>query len=1139
MTNPQLNAFLCDCCERYREIVLLYERGASGGPQAPNFCPILGTMASLTIAKLCAGLWKHRFGGMMTGGAGVPFWGVDPKGNALDYNTRSGQPPGSSSVQSINLGPSEKVVINGGAGVSRLDVASWLARARAFSYFEYLTMSDQVWMTTTMASIFSSIGYKRKHAFYLRQTALHVLSTLRGSRESLSRGPSRLRIKSMDADLDSMHLVSEQDSVTGKVDGSSRVRTNGALECMKKVCEVLGIALKTPKPAANENNSFFAPLSDDEEDWLDDFDNNDDLNTESSELATTTSPNSIISPSASVASLFKNRVRVPRLRHMGREEQLEVSDILQTVVLRTKAATAEVQQPPLPQLPIDDAVTDKPSRVEVIPMPVMARGVMGGVAGVPVVRKLVVLRQPARKAPYSKSLSELKGSEKQAQRDLFIYNPYAQSGAGKKKAKEEKPVQKALDDPKRRTKTGLRRRQEERERFGKKSATLLFEKPSKGAKGVEQTAPWSIPIEVIPDQPLLQLIKPDRISLDALMVFEGERTQFTIELENVSTVPVHFLRLSFLETYSSDAQPSSTEGIEEPEQIFERDVYYQSLRPFWIEHDELEKNPIARTGSIMRLGPAAPELLKVNLLPGDKTVIRVGVFGKRWWYVKLSTASNPRLTLNRYSTGCVFKIEYSSFDALQSDPENEPSHIFTREIDFPVVLTVQPALEATNIDVIIVGLRAGKNAAMSSTDVSLSASRDEGAAAIEAATNALQPTMKSLSLQDMTVSPGFSLGEEEMNMAAAASAVVSREFFLLTFDLKNTWKHSFEAVFETYENDEAQTPTMVSKFLISPNMTKRVMLPLRRVDIPDAVLTRPIPTPQWKQFVVGRTMRLSTAEELARRVAFWLKEELLGGLDVGFAIEDPRLPSANAPTDAKDRPPLRWRRGRVLARWMFGRGRWGMLDALRELRLEPSMVEVALVEKIKFKIDVRPDLAPDAEDEAGICSRVEGTRYRVKPRHFVHLTWTLTSPIDPDEADAALILRIQPVQELGSGQLQLVDPIPLKRLIYVGSLQVPLKRPSAAPAAEPTTQPAESTDTTSDDAPPPPQSVVALPGPDTTPYPQHTVPVMFLAKGVYRFLYHTERVPFPDESGEDQKPAALRVQGEIVWGMEEVIIEVE
>jgi hypothetical protein len=46
-----------------------------------------------------------------------------------------------------------------------------------------------------------------------------------------------------------------------------------------------------------------------------------------------------------------------------------------------------------------------------------------------------------------------------------------------------------------------------------------------------------------------------------------------------------------------------------------------------------------------------------------------------------------------------------------------------------------------------------------------------------------------------------------------------------------------------------------------------------------AVFDRPIPTPTWRQFVVGNVKKLAPQEEAHHRMLFWYREILLGGLE--------------------------------------------------------------------------------------------------------------------------------------------------------------------------------------------------------------------------------------------------------------------
>lgn len=64
-------------------------------------------------------------------------------------------------------------------------------------------------------------------------------------------------------------------------------------------------------------------------------------------------------------------------------------------------------------------------------MSVLVKGIAGGVIGVPVLRRLEVVRQAARKTPHQHPISKLNSAETIAAsgvKDPFLYNPYAKQG---------------------------------------------------------------------------------------------------------------------------------------------------------------------------------------------------------------------------------------------------------------------------------------------------------------------------------------------------------------------------------------------------------------------------------------------------------------------------------------------------------------------------------------------------------------------------------------------------------------------------------------------------------------------------------------------------------------------------------------
>lgn len=53
---------------------------------------------------------------------------------------------------------------------------------------------------------------------------------------------------------------------------------------------------------------------------------------------------------------------------------------------------------------------------------------------------------------------------------------------------------------------------------------------------------------------------------------------------------------------------------------------------------------------------------------------------------------------------------------------------------------------------------------------------------------------------------------------------------------------------------------------------------MKTISLPPAQTLKPIPTPDWKQFVVGKLKSFTPQEDRIRRILFWYKEALIGGL---------------------------------------------------------------------------------------------------------------------------------------------------------------------------------------------------------------------------------------------------------------------
>ena len=105
-------------------------------------------------------------------------------------------------------------------------------------------------------------------------------------------------------------------------------------------------------------------------------------------------------------------------QHLSRFEQLELLTTLQRVVLKSNSLKANTGPVVIVDLDSSQNGSD-----------VLVKSVGGSVCGVPVCRKVVVLKQAARRVPFFHDISELSASiSKKAKNDPFIYNPHAKRG---------------------------------------------------------------------------------------------------------------------------------------------------------------------------------------------------------------------------------------------------------------------------------------------------------------------------------------------------------------------------------------------------------------------------------------------------------------------------------------------------------------------------------------------------------------------------------------------------------------------------------------------------------------------------------------------------------------------------------------
>ncbi|TPX66055.1 hypothetical protein SpCBS45565_g04757 [Spizellomyces sp. 'palustris'] len=996
-SHPQFRMLICDIPDRYREIASLYER--SFQPGHPGFYPLLHIHACLDMARYLAAMWVAKFNGPVTNGAGVMLVVSESKGIAdIASNiglSGSGTRAASTAGTATTVGPAfdkDRIILNGGLGTSKVDVSTWVMRAWA-SGVEYLTLSDQIGCVTSISTAYAQIGYKKKHAFFLRQTALLLLATLKGNRKA--------RV--------SMSDVSEIGSEGGR--SAQLTHTRGLFECMRRVCETFGVG-DTIAVEGREPADATTSVEEDDDEWLDLYFDEDDLDMDELDAHDIMSKKIQISrlrygwPDLQVDVLkecmeiseaadshaayitYALRLLNRLYKHLSEQEQVELLEAMHTAAARSKALEVAIGPNNNPLKP--------------------PCALVKGASKVPVLRRLRFVRQLATGMPYPHPRSSLDGTVTAAAKaaDPFLYNPFAAKTIAAKGNKdlgrdvilivnepayfdvtlanpfsfdlevqsllinttgipfkprpistvipaesrsftvrlsgiplapgtllikgctvrlfagavEEDiaPLQRLLDDPRQKTKDGRRKRQDERERFGKKRIEFSEKRKedgSVGPKGEKEVPEWSLPIKVIPEQPLVQVVRESLLSPGPMMLFEGERATFPIHLENIGTTPVDFLTLGFAESYlpeAAGAEPIDG-AAEEPEDVYERDVHDRSIRVFWLEKEVGGRIPIAKVAD------TAVERIPVALAPGGKVTIVIGALGKKW-----STGGTIKLdyghvgSLKKPSKNQAIEDAQSSPTECIQEPTSPPDdHFYTRQILIPVLMTVQPALQPLNMDILLLSEASSSSSILMSTT-------PNGAM--------IDGTQRNLSMEEMTLDAELALLQQE----GLPEEDRKRDHCLFTFDLRNVWRSPFEVVFEVFDGAEDKTPSHSTKTIVHAGMTKRILLPIKRIHLPSATTTLPIPQPDWKQFVVGKTRRLSPSEDRERRTLFWYREALVGGV---------------TPLQHSQQPSMT--RGRIVATWYYSQARVGSLS-LRGLRLRRGLLSVLKREEVRIEVKVVP-----------------------------------------------------------------------------------------------------------------------------------------------------------------------------------------
>ncbi|WWC88812.1 uncharacterized protein L201_003725 [Kwoniella dendrophila CBS 6074] len=328
------------------------------------------------------------------------------------------------------------------------------------------------------------------------------------------------------------------------------------------------------------------------------------------------------------------------------------------------------------------------------------------------------------------------------------------------------------------------------------------------------------------DELPLAWIKRTSLTHGTVMLYNGETSTIRITLENSSSVPIDFVKLTFDDSTAREAQAVIQEGELTPEQAYE------------IEYDQLHKPVFAWSKDNNE---------KFEIAPGGRLNLDVKCLGK---------------------VGCTdgtIRIDYGYLNRPPStDSKDEQGYspsattsnsFYTRQITFPVLFTVYHTIDVHSLDLTRLGSPSGSSLLHLVNGMSG-----------ETTKNGNRPKMERLASTSYAT-------EERLRTALREES--DDDHCLLSLSVRNVYGVPFEVTLERRDSEDSSNQESVEcTRLVPPGATERMILPLPRRIISKDILSKPIPTLSERQYIVDKqkksTSRLNREKEL-----FWYREEIL------------------------------------------------------------------------------------------------------------------------------------------------------------------------------------------------------------------------------------------------------------------------
>jgi len=433
--------------------------------------------------------------------------------------------------------------------------------------------------------------------------------------------------------------------------------------------------------------------------------------------------------------------------------------------------------------------------------------------------------------------------------------------------------------------------------------------------------PKTIPVTVIENQPLV-LAHSSSLPQSALMVLEGERKVFNVVFQNLTEVPVDILFFSFQDSTTTQLQAALASKDMQPSEIYEYEILLLKKRALLWKNQTQKPKPLLSTNGASTESSKRESAVVPFIAPQSTASFDIEVLGK------------PGLT------NASVQMDYGYLGV----PRNQVTgRFYTRQVIFPVTITVNASIELLRVDFIPF---------QTSVDF---LETDEVSSTSCGTINDKSEQIKKLFRQaKVRDGPG--------------------EYCLMTLDLRNAWPQPLKVNLQvreppkSLEQEEAEwvNPYETSDTIQAGHQSRFVVL-IKRVHLSNPTAKIPSLSGTQRQFVVSTTKPTADQERLSRE-AFWFREEILKC---------------------------------IRGTWEeVGTQRQGEVE-LRNFRLSPRMVETVRVDDVGIRMEIIPSPHGKSTESQGAGEVVElapgsfqkpaPNKFTLKTDQFYNLRTTITN----------------------------------------------------------------------------------------------------------------------------------------------------